>query len=78
LNYRCLKNTLGSGQQQKAFAFVDGPEELKLYEYSVLVTSLKDELDTLAQHYRDRADCENVFDEIKKTNGVGVDLPRTN
>ena len=62
---------LGSGGQQEELAFVDGPEDMKLYEYSVLVTSLKDELVTLVQHYRDRADCENVFDEIKNQWGWG-------
>jgi hypothetical protein len=36
-----------------------------LYEYSVLVTSLSDEVLTLAQHYRDRGDAENNFDELK-------------
>ena len=36
-----------------------------LYEYAVLVTSLDDEVATLAQHYRDRADAENNFDELK-------------
>lgn len=36
-----------------------------LYEYAVLVTSLEDEIFTLAQHYRDRADAENNFDELK-------------
>ena len=30
------------------------------YEYAVLVTSLHDGVPTLAQHYRDRADAENV------------------
>jgi hypothetical protein len=35
------------------------------YEYSVLVTSLVDEVLTLAQHYRDRGDAENNFDELK-------------
>ena len=35
------------------------------YEYAVLVTSLADPLETLAQHYRDRADAENVYDELK-------------
>jgi len=35
------------------------------YEYSVLVTSLGDEVRTLAQHYRDRGDAENNFDELK-------------
>ena len=55
-----------SGQQQKELTFVDGPKDMKLYEYSVLVTSLENDLITVVQHYRDRADCENVFDEINK------------
>jgi len=41
-----------------------GDDEQK-YEYQVLVTSLTDEILTIAQHYRDRADCENNFDELK-------------
>jgi hypothetical protein len=36
-----------------------------LYEYAVLVTSLQDEVLTIAQHYRDRGDSENNFDELK-------------
>jgi hypothetical protein len=36
-----------------------------LYEYAVLVTSLSDEVRTIAQHYRDRGDSENNFDELK-------------
>jgi hypothetical protein len=36
-----------------------------LYEYAVLVTSLRDEVCTIAQHYRDRGDSENNFDELK-------------
>jgi hypothetical protein len=35
------------------------------YEYAVLVTSLRDEVRTIAQHYRDRGDAENNFDELK-------------
>lgn len=35
------------------------------YEYAVLVTSLADTPETVAQHYRDRADMENVYDELK-------------
>jgi hypothetical protein len=34
-------------------------------EYSVLVISLASEVVTIVQHYRDRADCENNFDDIK-------------
>ena len=36
-----------------------------LYENAVLVTSMEDEIFTLAQHYRDRGDAENNFDELK-------------
>lgn len=57
--------------EQKQLAFLDGPEDMRLYEYSVLVTSLEDDLVSLVQHYRDRADCENVFDEIKNQWGWG-------
>ncbi len=47
------------------------PEEIGAYEYAVLVTSLTDEVLTVVQHYRDRADCENNFDEIKNHWGWG-------
>lgn len=50
---------LNSGNQ-KELAFIDGPEDMRAYEYSVLVTSLEDELVTLIQHYRDRAGCAAV------------------
>jgi hypothetical protein len=36
-----------------------------LYEYAVLVTSMQDEVLAIAQHYRDRGDSENNFDELK-------------
>jgi hypothetical protein len=36
-----------------------------LYEHVVLVTNLEDDIFTLAQHYRDRGDAENNFDELK-------------
>lgn len=47
---------------------LDMPEAMYggvLYEYAVLVTSLRDEVRTIAQHYRDRGDSENNFDELK-------------
>ena len=43
----------------------EAPYEGVLYEYAVLVTSLKGEVRTIAQHYRDRGDSENNFDELK-------------
>ena len=51
--------------EQMELEFLDGPEDMRLYEYSVLVTNLADEPISLVQHYRDRADCENNFDETK-------------
>ncbi len=51
--------------KQKQLAFIDGPEDIRVYEYAVLVTRLQDEEITILQHYRDRADCENSFDEMK-------------
>jgi len=47
---------------------LDLPEATHLgvrYEYAVLVTSMPDEVRTIAQHYRDRGDSENNFDELK-------------
>ena len=56
---------------QRELALVEGPEDMRLFEYSVLVTNLDDELVTLMRHYRDRADCENNFDETKNQWGWG-------
>lgn len=58
-----LEKTERSGQM--VFAEIETAEGVKKYEYVVLVTSLPDPIPTLAQHYRDRADAENVIDELK-------------
>ncbi len=50
---------------QNQFDFVEGLDEGGAYEYGVLVTNETLPIVALAQRYRDRADCENVFDEIK-------------
>ncbi|HEX8787920.1 MAG TPA: transposase [Telluria sp.] len=57
------------GQLSLGFAEV-GPNK-EIYEYTVLVTSLGDEMLTIGQLYRDRADCENAFDELKNHWGWG-------
>jgi len=41
------------------------------YEYAVLVTNLEHEILALGQLYRDRADAENAFDELKNQWGWG-------
>lgn len=58
-------------KHQGEFAFLEQNGPSKKYEYSVLVTSLLDDLPTLAQHYRDRSDSENNFDELKNQWGWG-------
>jgi hypothetical protein len=45
-------------------SLLEPAEHMAAYEYSVLVTSLDNEVTSLVQHYRDRADCENSFDDI--------------
>jgi hypothetical protein len=52
-------------QEQLALGFAEIVKDGPLYEYAVLVTSLPDEILALAQHYRDRSDAENNFDELK-------------
>jgi hypothetical protein len=51
--------------------FIDTPGTAKRYEYAVLVTSLPFEIVSIAQLYRDRADSENCFDELKNQWGWG-------
>jgi hypothetical protein len=54
-----------TADQQLALGFVETASDGPVYEYAVLVTSLPDEILALGQHYRDRADAENNFDELK-------------
>jgi hypothetical protein len=56
-----------TGQLRMAFLETSGAD---LYEYAVLVTSLSAPVLTVAQHYRDRADAENNFDEMKNHWGL--------
>ena len=58
-----------SGQLSLGFAEIEGDREI--WEYAVLVTSLSSEILTIGQLYRDRADCENGFDELKNQWGWG-------
>ncbi|HEX2238244.1 MAG TPA: transposase [Gammaproteobacteria bacterium] len=68
---RQLRETVAVSDEEKRTGqrVFSGMAELKrgqdLYEYTVLVTSLGDEVLSLAQLYRDRAEAENIFDELK-------------
>ena len=56
---------------QRRLGFIEiGPDQ-EAWEYAALVTSLDDEILTVGQLYRDRADCENAFDELKNQWGWG-------
>jgi len=56
---------------QPRLAFLDiGPGE-EIWEYQILVTSLVEELGSFGQLYRDRADSETYFDELKNQWGWG-------
>jgi hypothetical protein len=60
-----------AGQLRLSFLELEREGERQIYEFAVLVTSLVAEIVTLAQLYRDRADCENAFDELKNHWGWG-------
>jgi hypothetical protein len=44
---------------------------VELWEYAVLVTNSSYPLEAMAKLYRDRADAENGFDELKNQWGCG-------
>ena len=56
---------LSSQKKQLTFHFAETDQKTSAYEHAVLVTNLDDDIFTLTQHYRDRGDSENNFDELK-------------
>ena len=50
---------------QRRLTFVDILPSEELWEYQVLVTSLVEQVGSFGQLYRDRADGETIFDELK-------------
>ena len=65
----------GEGNGQQLLAFVEADRKtgkgITGYEYAVLVTNTDYEVLSLGQLYRDRADAENAFDELKNQWGWG-------
>ena len=61
------------GQQFLAFIEADrkAGKQITGYEYAVLVTNTDYAIVSLGQLYRDRADAENAFDELKNQWGWG-------
>lgn len=58
---KCLPEEVNAPE----FDFVEHLDYGPSYEYAVLITNQDYTIVAAAQLYRDRADCENVFDEIK-------------
>jgi hypothetical protein len=65
------KRPHGNTKHKPFLPFDNFVPEAEQYEYAILVTSLSDEVATIAQLYRDRADAENNFDELKNQWGWG-------
>lgn len=72
---RPLKSELAvEDKAQQWLGFIDAQSAVVAYEHAVLVTTLPAErfdLPMMARLYRDRADCENGFDELKNQWGWG-------
>lgn len=64
-----MSSNEASGQQ--TLSFIEAGADAEVYEYSVLATSLDEELVSFGQLYRDRGDSENIFDELKNQWGWG-------
>ena len=76
-SFCCAASWAGSGDPRAdqpgaaAARFAEVGPDKEVWEYAALVTSLDSEILTLGQLYRDRADCENAFDELKNQWGWG-------
>jgi len=58
-------------KKQQSLQFADTRQPVNIWEYAVLITNTDYALDAIGQLYRDRADCENGFDEMKNQWGWG-------
>jgi hypothetical protein len=83
---RYIEKEKRPGRKKKNLAqlllpFMNEVQDSSEYEYAILVTSLNEEVLAIAQLYRDRATCENTFDELKNQWGwagfVTKDLKRS-
>lgn len=63
------RNNRDASEEQIELLMPD--QDVHAWEYAVLVTNSAYELDAIGQLYRDRADCENGFDELKNQWGWG-------
>ena len=65
------KSSGKSRKPQQSLQFADVQQPVNIWEYAVLISNTDYALDAIGQLYRDRADCENGFDEMKNQWGWG-------
>jgi hypothetical protein len=63
---------MNTDTQQGLLHLVDHSDKIKVWEYAVLVIYADYSLEAFGQWYRDRADCENGFNELKNQWGWDV------
>jgi hypothetical protein len=73
---RAVKTDLALSRKTKSevgeqFEILMPDDNVQAWEYAVLVTNSSYALEAFGQLYRDRADCENGFDELKNQWGLG-------
>ena len=77
-----LEGVTGKKAKRQQNLHFDDTDPVKRWDYAVLVTNANYALKAIGQLYRDRADCENGFDELKNQWGWGgyttQDLERCN
>ena len=74
LRRKLMGEVLLTGKEEETqgqFAFIESAIPTARFEYAVLVTTTAYDIFALAQLYRDRADAENNFDELKNQWGWG-------
>ena len=60
-----LESVTGKKAKRQQNLHFDDTDPVKRWNYAVLVTNSNYALKAIGQLYRDRADCENGFDELK-------------
>lgn len=63
--------TLDADPPEEQLSFAEIANSSEVWEYAALVTSLNDEILTLGQLYRDRADSEKHVRRVEKLLGLG-------
>jgi hypothetical protein len=63
---------MNTDTQKGLLHLFDHSDKIKVWEYAVLVTNADYSLEAFGRWYRDRADCENGFDELKNQWGWDV------